>query len=144
MLKIWTIECLARISWENMQYWKLALGARFGVTWQNWGKLGLHFTSFKIYNSKTRKDQRTDHTFSAVSGHFFSLKSRMFMMFIVYDVLTRACAKNLWTWMFYHIDCKGSRLLPNDELQCASWYQWIVLLYRTLCKIFLVLGLSPS
>ena len=42
------------------------------------------------------------------------------VMFIVYDVLTRACAKNLWTWMFYHIDCKGSRLLSNDELQCAS------------------------
>ena len=63
---------LARIPWENMQYWKLALFARFGVAWQNRGKLVLHFTSFKIYNSKTQKDQRraNDHTFCAFSGHF--------------------------------------------------------------------------
>ena len=70
-----------------------------------------------------------------------------------YAMLTRVCAKCFLTWMFFHSNCKGWKLLPNDVVQCDSWFEWGVLLFHILCK-FLKLsfgfpsqpyfGLSPS
>ena len=140
---------LARIPWENMQYWNwhcvhdLAWLDRIEV---NWDFTSLHFRYIIQRPKKTKGEQMItlfvpSQGISCPKNHEFC---KLVMLFVYYDVLTRACANNLLTWMFYHIDCKGLRLLSNDELQFASWYQWTVLLYRTLCKIFLILGLSPS